>query len=89
MQDQMQCTLGCCCDTRRLLLISSNELTADTLYVFSPSHQIGYSCQLITKFGSRGSDKGHFKQIYGLAVSKNGNIYVAEYGNKRVQVIYT
>ena len=71
------------------LLVSSNEFTADALNVFSPSHQIGCSRQFITRFGNRGGNKGHFKQIYGIAISKNGTIYVVEYGNKRIQVIYT
>ena len=71
------------------LLVSSNKLTTDRLRIFSPSHQIGYCRQLIAKFGSRGNEKGQFKQIYGIAVSKNGTIYVAESGNKRIQIIYT
>lgn len=59
------------------------------LFVFSPPHQIGHSRQLVTKYGSKGSDKGQFKQVYGVAVNTKGIIYIAEYGNKRIQVINT
>lgn len=73
------------------LQVSSNWpwLGTDTLRVFSPSHQIGCSYQLVTKLGSRGNDRSQFRRIYGIAVSRNGTIYVAEYGNSRIQIIYT
>ena len=71
------------------LLVSSNKVGTDRLCVFSPSHQIGYSHQLVTKLGSRGSDRGQFRRIYGIAVSKSSTVYVAEYGNSRIQVINT
>ena len=69
------------------LVVSSNKARTDRLRIFSPSSQIGYSRQLIAKFGSRGGDKGNFWRIYGIAVNKTGTIYVAEFGTNRIQVI--
>ena len=40
----------------------------------------------VSHFGSNGSANGQFSDPYGIAVSPNGNIYVADYSNKRVQV---
>ena len=37
-------------------------------------------------FGSNGSANGQFSNPYGIAVSPNGNIYVADYSNSRVQI---
>ena len=71
------------------LVVSSNKAGTDTLRIYSPSSQIGYSRQLVAKFGGRGSDKGKFWRIYGIAVGKNGAIYVAEFGTNRIQIINT
>ena len=40
----------------------------------------------VHQFGSNGSANGQFSSPYGIAVSPNGNIYVADYSNKRVQI---
>ena len=40
----------------------------------------------INCFGSEGSAIGQFKYTYGIAVSANGNIYVSDYNNKRIQI---
>ena len=40
----------------------------------------------VSHFGSNGSANGQFSDPYGIAVSHNGNIYVADYSNKRVQI---
>jgi DNA-binding beta-propeller fold protein YncE len=37
-------------------------------------------------FGSEGSESGQFKSLYGLAVGPNGNVYVADGGNDRLQI---
>ena len=36
-------------------------------------------------FGSTGQHAGEFNGLYGLAVDENGNIYVADYANSRIQ----
>ena len=51
------------------------------LTVFSPTHE------LIAKFGERGEKKGQFNSSYGIAINNSGTIFVAEYYNKRLQVI--
>ena len=37
-------------------------------------------------FGSRGSAVGQFQHPYGIAVSANGNVYVSDRDNKKIQV---
>eukprot|EP00058_Branchiostoma_floridae_P009192 XP_002594680.1 hypothetical protein BRAFLDRAFT_246644 [Branchiostoma floridae] len=39
----------------------------------------------IVKFGGRGSDKGKFDRPHGLTVSKDGLVFVSDYGNERIQ----
>jgi len=53
----------------------------DSLAVFSPTHQ------LITTFGTLGSQRGQFNSIHGIAVNSVGTIFVTERGNQRLQVI--
>jgi len=55
----------------------------DSLTVFSSTHQ------LITKFGTQGSQIGQFNNILGIAVNSVGTIFVTEYYNHRLQVITT
>ena len=63
--------------------IISNSHVNHFLTVFSPTHQ------LITKFGTKGSQKGQWNDIRGIAVNSIGTIFVAEYGNCRLQIITT
>ena len=53
--------------------------------VFSPPQQFSYKCYLITEVGEKGSSKGQFSYICGIAVNKEGIIYIAEYKNKQLQ----
>ena len=41
---------------------------------------------LAHKFGSRGSDEGEFLCPRGVAVNKNGDIYICDSYNKRIQI---
>ena len=40
----------------------------------------------VCQFGSNGSANGQFSNPRGIAISPNGNIYVTDYSNKRVQI---
>ena len=40
----------------------------------------------IKSWGSRGSDPGQFNSLHGIALDAQGNVYVADAGNKRIQV---
>jgi len=40
----------------------------------------------IKSWGSRGSEPGQFNMLRGIAVDAQGNVYVADAGNKRIQV---
>jgi sugar lactone lactonase YvrE len=40
----------------------------------------------IKQFGTDGSGDGQFKQPYGVAYDTNGSLWVADYGNHRIQV---
>ena len=44
--------------------------------------------QLVHEFGERGSDPGKFDDPFaiGICVDDSGAVYVADYGNRRVQV---
>ena len=49
--------------------------------IWSPTYQ------LINQFGKRGSRKGDLDTIVGMAIDSRGTIYVAEWDNKRLQII--
>ena len=60
------------------LLITS--CTSNTVMVYT------LGGQLLHEFGGHGSDPGKFNQAYGICVDDSGAVYVADYGNWRVQV---
>lgn len=43
----------------------------------------------VKNWGTRGAGHGEFDVIQGIAIDANDNIYVADYGNKRIQVFDT
>jgi hypothetical protein len=43
----------------------------------------------IKSWGSRGSATGQFNVVHGIAIDGQGNVYVADEGNKRIQVFDT
>ncbi|MBV8846363.1 MAG: hypothetical protein JO307_26455 [Bryobacterales bacterium] len=44
------------------------------------------SGKFVKSWGSRGSAQGQFNQVHGLAIDAQGNVYVADTGNNRIQV---
>src|SRR5262249_35078075 len=42
--------------------------------------------KFIKSWGSRGSENGQFNTIHGIVIDAQGNVYVADTGNKRIQV---
>ena len=62
-------------------LMTSHDGDDNKIRVWSPTHQ------LINQFGKEGSKQGKFIGIHGMAIDSSGTIYVAEYDNKRLQVI--
>jgi len=42
--------------------------------------------KFVKSWGSRGSDNGQFNIAHGIAIDAQGNVYVADTGNKRIQV---
>ncbi len=42
--------------------------------------------KFIKSWGSRGSEQGQFNTVHGIAIDTQGNVYVADTGNKRIQV---
>ena len=42
--------------------------------------------QLVHEFGGKGSDTGRFDRPCGICVDDSGAVYVADFGNRRVQV---
>ena len=43
--------------------------------------------RLVAKLGSRGSGVGQFYCPYGLSVSPNGDVFIADSGNNRIQIL--
>ena len=62
-------------------LITGHDGGDNKIRVWSPTYQ------LINQFGIMGSKQGEFIGIKGMAIDSSGTIYVAEYKNKRLQVI--
>ena len=62
-------------------LIIDHDGDNNMIRVWSPTYQ------LINQFGKNGSKQGEFYFIYGMAIDSRGTIYVAEWGNNRLQVI--
>ena len=62
-------------------LITGHAGDDNKIRVWSPTYQ------LINQFGKMGSKEGEFLGINGMAIDSSGTIYVAEYKNKRLQVI--
>ena len=60
------------------LLITS--YSTDTVMVYT------LGGQLVHEFGGSSSDLGKFRGPYGICVDSSGAVYVADYGNRRVQV---
>ena len=42
--------------------------------------------KFVKSWGSRGDAQGQFNTVHGIAVDAQGNVYVADSGNKRIQV---
>ena len=66
-------------------------LVGDTLYVSDHTlHCVKYysatTSEYIGQFGSEGCEEGQFSQPSGMSTDGKGNIYVADFFNKRVQV---
>jgi len=45
--------------------------------------------RFVTNFGANGSGPGEFDGIYGLQIDARDNLFVADYGNRRIQVLDT
>ena len=62
-------------------LITGHHGDDNKIRVWNPTYQ------LINQFGKKGSKRGEFYGIEGMAIDSSGTIYVAEWDNKRLQVI--
>ena len=62
-------------------LITSHGGDDNKIRIWSPTYQ------LINQFGKKGSKQGEFCGIEGMAIDSSGTIYVAEWYNKRLQLI--
>ena len=62
-------------------LITGHIEDDNKIRIWSPTYQ------LINQFGKKGSKQGEFYSITGMAIDSSGTIYVAEWYNKRLQVI--
>ena len=62
-------------------LITSHAGDDNKIRIWNPTYQ------LINQFGKKGSKQGEFYDTAGMAIDSSGTIYVAEYSNKKLQVI--
>ena len=60
-----------------------SDVGARAVFLF----RIGNSIELVTKIGTRGSGIGQFNTPYNLAISNNGDVYVADYSNNRISIL--
>ena len=49
--------------------------------------RIGNSIELVAKIGTLGSGIGQFNTPFNLAISNNGDVYVADYSNNRISIL--
>jgi len=62
-------------------LITGHHGVDNKIRVWSPTYE------LIHQFGKKGCKQGEFGGIYGMTMDSSGTVYVAEWYNKRLQVI--
>ena len=67
--------------TGYLITSHAGESDDSKIRIWSPTYQ------LINQFGKKGSKQGEFYGIEGMAIDSSETIYVAEWYNKRLQVI--
>ena len=61
----------------------SDELIIDSLImVEEPPDPLG---TFVLEWGSQGMDNGQFQSPTGLAVDSDGNVFVSDFGNYRIQ----
>ncbi len=68
--------------------IATDPVTGDLYVADTENHRVQEftaTGTYITKFGSEGSGNGQFKEAWGVAVNTEGNLYVGDIGNERVQ----
>ena len=70
--------IGLTTDMHGFVLVTENNNHHVTVF------EQGGAC--VHQFGSNGSANGQFSNPRGIAISPSGNIYVADYSNKRVQI---
>ena len=62
-------------------VVTAHDGDNNKIKIWSPTYQ------LINQFGKKGSEERKFSYIEGMAIDLNGNIYVVEKDNERLQVI--
>ena len=68
--------------------LNLSRVISDTLFICSEEHVLLVACEnlhLIKKFGKKGKGKGEFDRP-DQVVSVNGELYISDYGNHRIQV---
>ena len=67
------------------IVIDSEDNIYTTEFMGNRVQKFNSGGELITSWGSDGSDDGQFRNPTGIAMDSQGNIYVSESGNHRVQ----
>ena len=73
-------------DASTCIAASGDNYLLITSFAFDTVMVYTLGGQLIHEFGGYGSDPGRFNQPYGICVDDSGAVYIADIGNRRVQV---
>ena len=55
------------------------------VFTTDPDDMLRQAQRFISEFGSAGRGNGQFDRPYGIAIDKDGYVYVSDLGNKRIQ----
>jgi len=77
---QLKCPCSLTTDINGFVLVGDNHSSYDRINVF------GKGGNFIHCFGSNGSSSGQFNSPLGIAISPNGDIYVCDCNNRRIQI---
>ena len=67
----------------------SGEVVYVAEWVGNRIHKLTIGGEFLGTFGQKGSDVGQFNGPHGINISPEGKVYVADYGNHRIQIFHS
>src|SRR6478672_8246490 len=62
-----------------------HDMIIPSIGVIVRNYYCCYNGTFITKWGTNGTADGQFNDPWGVAIDSSGSVYVADYGNNRIQ----